>query len=81
MSNIELCKDDYLTENVVHDIAKMASKVGLLDDKKYQVFKIKELFKKKRKEGLTIEKAEVEIGKEYGLEPGTIHDYIYKKHK
>jgi hypothetical protein len=71
--------DIYLQETFVHDLARIIKNLGFLSEKKYRTFCIKDSFTKKRKSGLTIEKAELELAEEYELEPTTIHSIIYRK--
>ena len=62
-----------------HEIARLAKGLDFLNDYKYKLFCIKEMFHKLRKEDKTIEQCELEVGEHYNLEPTTIHAIIYRK--
>jgi hypothetical protein len=62
-----------------HEIAHLAKLLDFLDDQKYKIYCIREMFHNMRKEGKTVEKCELEVGEHYNLEPTTIHAIIYRK--
>jgi hypothetical protein len=68
-----------MIEVLAHEIARLARELEILDDQKYKVFCIKEMFQKKRKEGKTIEQCELEVGAHFKIEPCTVHGVIYRK--
>jgi hypothetical protein len=64
-----------------HEIARLAKELELLDENKYKIYCIREDFNKLRISGKTIEQCEVEVGKQYSIDPSTVHGIIYRKKK
>lgn len=72
-----------MTNNFLHDIAALAQKCGILDEKKYRDLCIKEEFQKLKNEGVKTEDAEIIISEKYSykgneIKPETIHFIIYR---
>lgn len=72
-------------EEEIEEMAKMAaglSKVfGFLDEEKHRNFLIRLEFKKLRKEGKSIDGAELALGELHNLSKERVHTIIYRKIK
>lgn len=68
---------------MVHEIASLAKELDILNERKYRDLCIKIEFDKMRKEGITVEEAEILLAEQFSYDDAkitdkTIHGIIYK---
>ncbi len=73
-----------MENTLLHEIAALAQKVGILDERKYRDLCIREEFEKLKRECVKTEDAEIILAEKFSnkftdLKPETIHGIIYRR--